>query len=64
MTDGKIQVQLRKLKNDKGEYWIGNTRLPAQVDLDNLVWFARQLPNGTLEISIERFDEEHSHKKP
>lgn len=57
MADGKVQVQLRPQKNQKGEYWMGNTRLPVQIDLDNLVWFARVLPNGVLEVSIEAYDE-------
>lgn len=62
MADGKIQIHLRQMNNQKGQYWMGNTRIPATVDLENLVWFARVLHNGTLEISAERYSEEKNQK--
>ena len=54
--DGKISWVLRPMENNRGKYWMGNSRIAADLDLRELVLFARTRDDGALIITAEQFD--------
>ena len=54
--DGKISWVLLPMKNQRGEYWMGNSRLGSQLDLSSLVLFARTREDGALIVTAEQHD--------
>jgi hypothetical protein len=55
--NGKLTYLLRPMRNSRGPYHMGNGNFPAVVDLANAVFFAYPQSDGTLLLSLERYDE-------
>lgn len=62
-ADGKLSWVLRPMENKQGEYWMGNSRIRADLDLSSLVLFAKKQPDGSLLLSVEPYSEKPKTKR-
>jgi hypothetical protein len=53
----RVSLQLRRVKSGKGEVFYGRCSLPASLDLDDLVVFAQEGADGTLQVNFEKYEE-------
>jgi len=53
---GKLTVVLHRSNNRKGEFHMGASNFPASVDLEKAVFFVYPQSDGSLLLSIEKFE--------
>jgi hypothetical protein len=61
--DGRVSWLLRPIENERGTYWIGNSRIDADLSLNNLVLKAHARDDGVLVLTAEPFGERGESKK-
>lgn len=64
MANGKLTFLLRPMENDRGRYFMGNGNFPGTIELDEVVFFAYPQEDGSIMVSLEKFEEHKSPKRP
>jgi len=64
-TISQIRVEMHEKNGRKGQFYVGNINLPANVDLDNLIVFFYPKGDGdgdVAELLIEKFKDKNGDK--